>query len=1079
MAADRPDDGDRDRRSRGDDLVAPRTLQLLRRVTELPAEEIERGVGAALGALAEATGAHLAGIVFLAADGRTLTRTHGWCRRGGPGTRAYALGTVGMGAWWDRLLAGEAIVEPDLRARADDLGDAPATHVAALLAEGSAALLYVPMRHEDRTAGFVAFEAATPGPWPADAVVALGAAAQVVLGVLDRADAGRERDDALRDLRHLAAEVPGGLFRFERSPDGTRRFAYASPRFGELLGIDPAPLRSDASPALDRIHVDDRPAFEASLAASARSLERWDHEFRAIDHANAIRVLHGRAVPSQRDDGTMVWHGFLHDVTERTRLTEALRRSESELRTMLDLSDDAVVLIDAERRVAALNPVAATRVRNRFGRELRVGGAIDRVIDDPVFRSDLDAALAGAEVRAVRGPESRAANLPPYWVDVTLQPLISEGAVRGAVYRSVDVTERVRQQAALQREVAFRRSLLSLTHEVLGAAPDADVHEQVLRHAIAHVPGADTGCVLARGTDGRFRFVALHGRPLGDLAQVALGPESFARRRLDRVERVDLRAERTLMDPETAARFESHPNAAPLAATLSVPIVASGDLLGFLQLDALHEDGFDGESLERAELLGGTVAVLLHRRALERALHDERTKLEHLAHHDPLTGLPNRTLLADRLERALARDRRTAARTALLVIDLDAFKSVNDAFGHAAGDELLVTVAARLREALRDEDTVARLGGDEFAVVASGLSGADAAATVAHKVLDALHDEVHVAGRAVRVGGSVGVAVAPDDAADAATLMRHADLAMYRVKREGRGSVAYFTPDLDARMRARAALTEDLRGALRSEASLWVAYQPRVRLSDGALEGVEALARWDHPSQGAIPPGTFVPLAEEAGLVAALGAFVLDRACADLAGWRAAGLAVPRVCVNVSVHQLRADDFGRSVRDALARHGLEPKDLELEVTESVMADERHDAAGSLVALAALQAIGVRVAMDDFGTGYSSLHRLAVLPVDVLKIDRSFVRGLGSPGSGAFDPTATGTDDAGRGTAVVDAVLALAAGLGLEVVAEGIEEPAQRLALMTRGCRVGQGFLMARPMPADDLAAWSYRADEPA
>jgi EAL domain-containing protein (putative c-di-GMP-specific phosphodiesterase class I) len=299
---------------------------------------------------------------------------------------------------------------------------------------------------------------------------------------------------------------------------------------------------------------------------------------------------------------------------------------------------------------------------------------------------------------------------------------------------------------------------------------------------------------------------------------------------------------------------------------------------------------------------------------------------------------------------------------------------------------------------------------------------------------------------------------------------------MYRVKREGRGSVAYFTPDLDARMRARAALTEDLRGALRVEAGLWVAYQPRVRLADGALEGVEALARWEHPSQGTIPPGTFVPLAEEAGLIAALGAFVLDRACADLVAWRAAGLAVPRVCVNVSVHQLRADDFERGVRDALARHGLAPQDLELEVTESVMTDERHDATATL---AALQSCGVRVAMDDFGTGYSSLHRLSVLPVDVLKIDRSFVRGLGSAGAAAAASDGTHAapiETSGRGTAVVDAVLALATGLGLEVVAEGIEEPAQRLALMTRGCRVGQGFLMARPMPASDLAGWVARAD---
>ena len=306
----------------------------------------------------------------------------------------------------------------------------------------------------------------------------------------------------------------------------------------------------------------------------------------------------------------------------------------------------------------------------------------------------------------------------------------------------------------------------------------------------------------------------------------------------------------------------------------------------------------------------------------------------------------------------------------------------------------------------------------------------------------------------MHVGASIGVSVAPADGSDAGTLLANADLAMYRAKRAGRGAVAYFTPDLDARMRERAQLTEELRAALRDGTGIRAVLQPQVRLDDRGCVGVEALARWDHPTRGAVPPGTFVPLAEESGLVQALSDHVFGLACASFARLRAAGLLPGcRLALNVAPQQLRAGDLETRLARITAAHGLGPSDLDLEVTESVMADEHADL---LDPLRRLRAAGARVAIDDFGTGYSSLHRLAVLPVDVLKVDRSFVQGLGG---------------GQREAALIDGVLALAAGVGLVAVAEGVETEAQRAALLERGCRVAQGFLLGRPMTEAELIAW--------
>ena len=568
--------------------------------------------------------------------------------------------------------------------------------------------------------------------------------------------------------------------------------------------------------------------------------------------------------------------------------------------------------------------------------------------------------------------------------------------------------------------------------------------------------------MLQRDADGRFRFVAAVGFDLATLAPLRFRPDALLEPAAQDVTRAPRLLPHVFDDPAVRRAFEAAGPTDAIAATLSVPVVVDGRTAAYLQLDSYSDvDAFGDDSIEAGRLLGELIGALVQRLDLERGLREERAKLDHLAHHDPLTGLPNRVLLADRLTRALARDARSGHATALMVLDLDGFKSVNDTFGHAAGDELLVALAQRLDQVLRGADTVARLGGDEFAIVAAGLEAPSSAGSVARKVRTTLQQPIAIAGREVRVGASIGVSVAPSDGADAGTLLANADLAMYRAKRAGRGTVAYFTPDLDARMRERAQLTEDLRAALRDGSGIQAAFQPQVRLDGSGCVGVEALARWHHPTHGAVPPSTFVPLAEESGLVQALSDHVFDLACAGFARLRAAGCGTAgRLALNIAPQELRAGDLEARLARITRRHGLGPSDLDLEVTESVMADEHADL---LDPLRRLRAAGARVAIDDFGTGYSSLHRLSVLPVDVLKVDRSFVQRLGF-----------GTREA----AIVDGVLALAAGLGLEAVAEGVETAAQRDELLARGCRIGQGYLFARPMSEADLFRWHAEAAAP-
>jgi diguanylate cyclase (GGDEF)-like protein len=436
------------------------------------------------------------------------------------------------------------------------------------------------------------------------------------------------------------------------------------------------------------------------------------------------------------------------------------------------------------------------------------------------------------------------------------------------------------------------------------------------------------------------------------------------------------------------------------------------------------------------------------------SLQKANAELKHMVLHDPLTQLPNRLLLEDRIGQTIEACRRSGTRCAVLFVDLDRFKAVNDSLGHLYGDELLRSVSDRLRAALRSEDTVARLGGDEFVVLVGQLARDTDADVVAKKIVEVIGAPVVIHERELCVTPSVGIALYPEHGASARALITNADAAMYHVKKSGRNRFARFAPDMSTFFPDRLAMENDLRKAL-DRRELELHYQPKFDVQSGALCGMEALVRWRHPQRGLVSPADFIPLAEETGLIIPLGQWVLREACRQVRAWQDMGLSPPRVAVNISGAHLHHDDLADQVAVALRETRLDVNFLEIEITESVV---MQNASIALLVLERLSKMGVRLAIDDFGTGYSSLSYLKRFPINTLKIDRSFIRDLTNP------------NDAH----IVRAIIALAESLRLEVVAEGVETQAQLDFLKSYRGSQYQGFLRGRPVPGAEFQSFLAR-----
>jgi diguanylate cyclase (GGDEF)-like protein/PAS domain S-box-containing protein len=420
-------------------------------------------------------------------------------------------------------------------------------------------------------------------------------------------------------------------------------------------------------------------------------------------------------------------------------------------------------------------------------------------------------------------------------------------------------------------------------------------------------------------------------------------------------------------------------------------------------------------------------------------------RLAFMAQHDGLTGLPNRNLLRQEMDEMLQHTRRSSDKIAVLVLGLDNFKAVNDTLGHGIGDKLLRAVAKRLRSTLREQDTLARLNSDEFAIVQSGLTRPEEAVLLARRLLEAIGEAFLLDGHSVVIGASIGIAMAPGDGDESEKLLKHADMALSRAKNDSRGTFSFFEAGMDARAQTRRKIETDLRGAIQNGV-LRPYYQPLIDLSTGRITGFEALVRWPHPERGMVPPAEFIPVAEDTGLIGALGGLMLQRACMDAAKWP----GDVRIAVNLSPLQFRTGNLLSVVMDALKHSGLSAKRLELEITETLLLEKSSQV---LATLHALRALGVRISMDDFGTGYSSLSYLRSFPFDKIKIDQSFVRGLGT------------NSDA---QAIVRAIISLGVGLGVTITAEGVETETELNCLRAEGCHEGQGFLFSHARPNAEI-----------
>jgi len=447
----------------------------------------------------------------------------------------------------------------------------------------------------------------------------------------------------------------------------------------------------------------------------------------------------------------------------------------------------------------------------------------------------------------------------------------------------------------------------------------------------------------------------------------------------------------------------------------------------------------------------GTVQDITERKQAEQALHEKDAHLEYIAYHDALTGLPNRTLLMDRLAHAASRADRAAGRMAVLFIDLDRFKTINDSLGHAIGDAVLQAASGRLKTLLREEDTLSRLGGDEFVILLEDLRDGQDAANVAEKIIQALEKVLVIGNYPLHISASIGISLYPQDGGDAETLMKHADAAMYKAKESGSNTFHFYEQGITERAMRRIHLESNLRSAFEQRA-LAVHYQPMVSLESRRICGAEALLRWQDAEEGAIPPDHFIPIAEDTGLIIPMGEWVIREACLALKRWNEQGVPLDGFVmhINLSGKQLLQKDLPRRLADVLAETGVPPQRIALELTESSIMESETVGLGILTAL---RHIGVSIAIDDFGTGHSSLSRLKQLPISELKIDRSFIRDI--------------TEDADD-AAIVQTILALSAHLDLRVVAEGVEHAGQEAFLLRHGCQRAQGYFYARPMPEREL-----------
>ncbi len=810
-----------------------------------------------------------------------------------------------------------------------------------------------------------------------------------------------ERDGSARRLDALAGNVPGMIFQLLLRPDGTSCYPYASAGIRDVFGLEPDDVHHDSAPLFARVHPDDREKLRATLWAAAESLAPPRTHYRVRHPRKGEIWVQGRSTPRRLADGSVLFEGYLTDSTEENVAKAELERTRDELQGFFEVAIDLLCIADRE------------------GRFVKLGKAWESTLGYPLE------VLIGCPFLDLVHPDDRAA---------TVQAMACLDAGSGLH----DFVNRYRCADGTYRLIEWR----SQPHGSLVYAAARDVTER----------------------QGAMQALEESRRKLASLFRLA--PMGIALSRLD-----DGRILEVNPALEAMTGFDSE---FLLARTFNDLIPARSLGREAAEQQRLLEAGRYGpveRRLRRAD--GREATVLLHGVTVDTAegetqvwsivqdiTEQKRSQLalKALAEQDALTGLVNRKVLTERL-RALCEGPQTARGGAIVLLDLDHFKEINDTLGHDAGDTLLQEIAQRLRATVDPADLVARLGGDEFALLLHGRDGrlthADAEATV-RAVAEALREPLRLGQRTLQPRCSLGVAMLPNDGNHPSELMKHADIALYRSKALGRDNWTFFDRSMRDDVERRATIADALREAI-AVGGISLALQPQQALAKQRHAGFEALVRWKHRGR-LIPPGAFVPVAEETGLIVALGRTVMEKALAHLRHLLDLDLEPGRMAVNVAAAQLKEPGFTAELAELLARFRLQPAQIELEITEGVLLDRGGERIAQT--LQAVHRLGVSIALDDFGTGYASLKHLNRFPVDRLKIDQSFVRDIGT------DP---------QDAAIARAVINLAHSLGMDVVAEGVETEEQLAFLRLHRCDVAQGYLLGRPLTLDAAAAYLARS----
>jgi len=799
----------------------------------------------------------------------------------------------------------------------------------------------------------------------------------------------REREQRLR----MAQQV-GNLGSWER--DLLRNTLTWSEQMFRLTGRDPARFEVTRAKWLEMVHPDDVAGLLAMVddAVAGRRPFALDHRIRLPD--GSVRYVHERAEVVRDETGRPVQLvGTMQDITERKQAEEALRSSEQRFRRLVESAHVIPWAASEDLRVTYVGPQSVKLL----------GYPVEQWYEDGFWR------------RSVH----------PDDLDLVL------GEYRGALQEGRD-TELEHRLLTADGRTVWLRNLVSVVPGEAGSArlygylfdiSEEKRAEEQLRLAGEVFQGSGEAIVI---TDSDLRIVSVNPAfttITGYTAAEAVGQRLYSLSTGVRSQERDSEIwERVWQQGHWQGEvWDRRQNGDVYPKWVSVSVVRD----------------INGKPLNYIEIFSDIS---------ERKAREETVR--HLAHHDFLTDLPNRVLLNDRIAQAISHAGRTRTQVAVLFLDLDRFKTVNDSLGHSVGDKLLQEVARRLRGNIRSSDTVSRQGGDEFVVVMPDATDAADVARAAQKLLDAVSEVYSIDGHELITTPSIGISVYPHDGHDVETLLKNADAAMYHAKESGRNNYQFFTQDMNTRALERLSLERSLRRAI-ERGELRLQYQPQYDVRTGRIVGVEALTRWEHPDLGLLPPGRFMPFAEETGLVVPLGEWVLREACNQNRTWQNQGLTAVRVAVNISALQFRYAGFAKLVQKALAESGLEPRWLELEMTESVI---MQDAERVIESLEQLKGLGVEFAIDDFGTGYSSLSYLKRFPINRLKIDQSFVRDITSD-----------RDDA----AITGAIIGLTGNLGLHTVAEGVETVEQLRFLEQHGCDEVQGFLFSKPLMPQECA----------